>query len=114
MKQSLMKQIIDNETWEQTPSLVKAFIVHWKQKKYPSESPFLTLGQCIELLFYVSRNYRQEDSDGRFFNHVISNNESSIAWEGETLIDILYYECVQVIKQRIKQKLIKKQLQELT
>ena len=95
-----MKQLIDlnleglsEREWD--------FILTWKKRKYHEDLPILTLGHCIELLIATTYNLHKESSDSRFFNNIISNNESVIAWDGNELIDILFYEVRQAIKIRL-------------
>lgn len=100
-----MKQLIDLNEFE-PPEYVIEFILNWKKKKHYSESFNLTLGETIELLMAVTYTFYRDDSDGRFFNNSLQNNESAIEWdgnkqEGYELIDILYYEAIQLIKKRI-------------
>lgn len=68
------------------------YIITWRTiKKYP-HTDALSIGEVMELLIAFSRNLRQEWSDGRFFNFILSNDESVIAWDGEELIDIMVFE----------------------
>jgi hypothetical protein len=90
-----MKQAIDLTTAD--PRIV-TFITHWKQKKGYSSPDQLLLGEVIELLIATTRNLHHEDGDGRFFNHLLTNNESSVGWDGQELIDILYYEVQEALK----------------
>lgn len=95
-----MKQYIELTT-SNTPAPVKEFIHIWKyKKKYPQDSK-LSIGECIELLIATTFNLRYENSDGRFFNKILSNSESVIAWEGEELIDILFFDVKRAILQRL-------------
>jgi len=83
-----------------TPHLVTRFIAQWKQiKGYPSPQT-LTIGEIIELLIATSSHLHHEESDGRFFNNIMINNESVISWDGDELIDILLYEAIESIKKR--------------
>ena len=69
-------------------------------KKYPNANVLL-LGEAIEILAAVSTNLHKEYSDGRFFNWVLMNTESSIAWDGEQLLDILFFEIEENVKRRL-------------
>lgn len=96
-----MKQVINLDEEELTAK-ERAFILMWKKRKYKNETPTLTVGEVIELLIGVTHNLHFEESDGRFFNNLLMNNESSIGWEGlgGELIDILFYELRQALKTR--------------
>lgn len=85
-----------------TPPYIQEFILVWKKRKGYQENPSLSLGEAIELIIATSNNLHNEDSDGRFFNHSLQNNESLIAWDGEELIDTLLYEVIENIKKRRK------------
>ncbi len=95
-----MKQQIRYHSQE-VPQNVAEFISIWKRRKKYSPEPSLTLGECIELLIATTYNFHKEESDGRFFNNALTNNESSILWDGEELIDILFYELIETIKHRL-------------
>lgn len=96
-----MRQIISLQQWNDTPSNVQGFITNWKIRKgYPQESPLPTLGQCLELLLAVSYTYYHDYSDGRFFNNILVLDEAILAWDGDELIDTLYYEIVRILKRR--------------
>ena len=95
-----MKLYLTEQDWNETPPLTKQFIEIWKQRKN-HDNQLLTLGQVIELLLATSFTFYKEDSDPRFFNNLLTNEESLVAWDGNELIDILYYECCQNIKKRL-------------
>jgi len=96
-----MKQTINLTQWNETPSKIQDFIAQWKiNKGYPNEVPLPTLGQCIELLIAVSYTYYHDYSDGRFLNNILLLNEAAIAWDGDELIDTLYFEIVAILKRR--------------
>jgi hypothetical protein len=95
-----MKQVVILSS--DLPQTIKDFILLWKQTKGYSNPDSLDVGEVIELLIATSHNLRHEESDGRFFNNILMNEESLIAWEGEELIDILFYEVIQNIRHRLK------------
>ena len=82
-----MKQYIDFST-DPVPDNIYSFIMTWKDKKSYSSEPTLSIGEAIELLVALSYGFHMEYSDGRFFNKILVNDESTIAWDGEELIDI--------------------------
>lgn len=84
-----------------TDNSIRDFIMAWKFNKGYGDTHTLTVGECMELLIAITPNLHVEYSDGRFFNKSLINSESSIQWEGEELIDILFYEIEQNIKARI-------------
>jgi hypothetical protein len=94
-----MKQyfILDNDT----PQNVRLFIEVWQRKKGYTISPVLSYGHLVELQMAVSNNLHYEESDPRFFNNILINNESVIGWEGQEPIDIVAYEVIQNIKRLI-------------
>jgi len=75
------------------------FLLWKKYKGYGQEFPHV--GHYLEFIDAFSTNHKVEMSDGRFFSHLLLNNESSIAWEGQELIDILHYEACDIIKKRL-------------
>ena len=93
-----MKQTTQ-ELSNERPSVRLCFLL-WKQYK-GYESLFCTIGFYLELIDAFSTNHKMEMSDGRFFNHLLLNDESSIGYDGEELIDILHYEVVQILKKRL-------------
>ncbi len=93
-----MKQVVD---FNQQPKYIQEYIFLWKEKKHYLCDSKLNIGECIELLIATAYNLHFDNSDGRFFNKILINNESVIAWEGEELIDIIYYELIENIKLRI-------------
>jgi hypothetical protein len=101
MRSLAMKQTINLDE-EELITRERAFILLWKKRRYHNEVPILTIGEVIELLIGVTHNLHFEESDGRFFNNILLNNESSIGWEGMggELIDILFYELRQALKTR--------------
>lgn len=94
-----MKQVI-NFTAD-TPSNVKYFIKEWKRIQNYPQTDYLTIGECLEILIGTTYNLRKEDSSGQFFNHLLTNAESIVGWDGQELIDILFYEVIGAIKKRI-------------
>ncbi len=94
MRQSVSYSALSN------PHVI-TFIDTWKKRKKYDEAQTLTIGQCMELMIGVSYNLHFEESDGRFFNKILTNAESLVGWDGEELIDILFYELVTTIQKRI-------------
>lgn len=80
-----------------TPEAVKNFIMIWKSRKY-DDIPSLTIGQLLELLLATSNSFHTNYSDGRFFNNILVQNEAIVAWDGDELIDTLWYEVVENIQ----------------
>lgn len=80
---------------------VTTFILLWKKRKGYGEDLTLTLGQCIELLVATTYNLHYEESDGKFYNKLLLNDETVIGWDGEELIDILFYEVIQAVRMRL-------------
>lgn len=94
-----MKQHLNQSDFDQAPVSVQAFIVAWKKRKGYTE-PYLTIGHCIELYMGISYRLRTEDySDTK--SYVLEGDEFVITWEGEELLDIVWYEVVQTLKKRI-------------
>ena len=80
--------------------LVQITIFKWlKAKNYPL-NPNLPLGYYIELLCDFTQNHHLEEIASGVFNHLVTNEESIIGWQGEQLIDILEYEVIQAIKKK--------------
>ncbi len=82
------------------PYHIRLFVRLWKQKKHYDLSNNLTIGQLLELIIATSTNLHKEDSDGRFFNHILKNDESLVAWDGDELADTLLYQALENIKKR--------------
>lgn len=95
-----MKLKLLPKDYDQMSPTAKRFIDVWKQRKgYTDE--FLSLGEVIELLMATTYTFYKEDSAGQFFNNLLTHDESAIGWDGDELIDILFYEVCQNIKKRI-------------
>lgn len=95
-----MKQVLDLTKEDITPKELE-FIMVWKRRKFHNDLPTLTIGETIELLIATTYNLHKDHSDSRFFNNILSNNESAIAWDGDQLIDILFYEARIAIRKRL-------------
>lgn len=93
-----MKQTT-TELINERPSVRLCFLLWKKYKGYDDSFPHL--GHLWEMIDVFSTNHKREWSDGRFFGHLIQNKESSMAWEGNEPLDILYYELVTIIKKRL-------------
>lgn len=99
-----MRQQLSPTEYNDIPPYVKDFIVTWKRRKrYTDET--LTLGQCWELLTGISRNLHMEFNvnwaDKRFFNYVLANEDSMLAWEGIEPIESIWYEIVKILKRDV-------------
>lgn len=81
------------------PSVRLVFLLWQKYKGY--DNCFPGIGHYLELVDTFSNNHKLEMSDGRFFNHLFLNKESSVGFDGDELIDILHYETVEILKQRL-------------
>lgn len=85
---------------EERPSVRLAFLL-WKRYKGYNSTGGTPIGEYLEIIDTFSTNHKKEWSDGRFFGHILLNHESSVAWEGEELVDILHYEACEIIKKRL-------------
>lgn len=94
-----MKQSINFK--EKIPESISKFILIWKSNKGYDSDDNLTIGQTIELLVATTYNLHKDHSDGRFYDKLLLNEESSIGWQGEELIDILFYEAAKNIEKRL-------------
>lgn len=79
---------------------VRLVLLLWKKYKGYDDC-FPHLGHLVEILSVFSRNHTKDNSDGRFFDNLLLNEESSLGWMGSEPIDILSYETASVIKQRL-------------
>ena len=95
-----MKQTT-SELINERSSVQLVFLLWKKYKRYGED--FCHIGHYLELIDAFSNNHRLEMSDGRFFNHLLLNNESTVGWDGVELIDILHYETCEIIKKRLTQ-----------
>jgi hypothetical protein len=95
------KQAITLKEWYELPRNIQQFINLWQEKHgyEPTATPSLT--QVLQLHRAVCRSQHTEESDGRFFNYTIQGEEFAIGWEGNSLIEIAFYEVVQGIKKRL-------------
>lgn len=93
-----MKQKMIREDWDMLTPRGKEYVIDWLKRKGYRE---LTLGIIIELLIDISPNLHKEDSDGRFFNNILMNEESVVGWDGKEIFDIVWFEDVYWIKQKI-------------
>lgn len=92
-----MRQSVLLTDWNETTPAIRDFIEVWKKRKgYTTQT--LNIGEAIEYIIGYSRNLKIEYSDGRFFNNILINGESTIAWDGRELIDSLFYEVEQITK----------------
>lgn len=96
-----MKQVLNLKEVE-TPTYVSHFVSVWKRNKGYGEELTVNVGQCIELLIAVSYNFSKENSTGRFFNNALINEESFLGWDGDELIDILFFEVMKNLAMRIR------------
>lgn len=102
-----LKRMITVSQFNASPFIVQEFIKGWKKHHYPRENELLDFIQCLEILFDVTRNYHKEDEARGWFNNIMTNKDSVIAWDddgedaGNSFIDSLYYEIEQAIKHLI-------------
>lgn len=73
------------------------YIKLWREKKHYLNTPYLDVGDIIELLFATTHTLEVDGSDGRFFNYCLHNEESLIAWDGDDPLDIWVYQVKQNI-----------------
>lgn len=82
------------------------YLTMWRGRKQYNLTADLSVGECIELLIAFSYNLHFEFSDGRFFNNILINGESVIAWDGiapqNELIDILWHEARTALLKRMR------------
>ncbi len=93
-----MKLFLSLAQMREMTTAEREFIDLWRTRKGYNNAEPLSLGECLELLIATSRNMHKDWSDSRFFNNIMTNKESLLAWDGEELIDILWYEARQQIK----------------
>ncbi len=95
-----MKRHITKTQFLELPPKAQALIFEWQKKhNYPYDYA-LSIGDCIELLTEITRNLHKEvdllgeynEMQGSYFDNILANSESVIAWQGKELIDILFYE----------------------
>jgi NTP pyrophosphatase (non-canonical NTP hydrolase) len=94
-----MRQLINLYETDLLPK-EREFIIHWKERKHYPNTTSLTIGEAIELLIATTTNLHKDDSIGRFFNNVLDNGESAVLYDGDELLDILFYAVKRAIKQR--------------
>lgn len=90
-----MRQFLLQSEWQQLSEKGQQEVLYWLKKKQYRE---LNLGVCIELLADISYNLHSDDSDGRFFDNILINHESVVGWDGQELINIIWFEICQNIK----------------
>lgn len=98
-----LRNHITLKKWDETPEYIRYFIINWMQHYYPGVVPIPDLRQSLELLSDVTRNYHRESNPpSRFFNNVLENIDSVVAWdddgEGGSLIETVHDEIIQAVK----------------
>lgn len=88
---------MNNNLINERPSVRLVFLLWQKYKKH-CDSCWPSIETYLAMLDAFSTNHKKEWSDGRFFNNLFLNAESSIGYDGDSLKAILHYETVDVIK----------------
>lgn len=89
-----------NDLINERPTVRLIFLL-WKRYKQYCEHCYPNLECYLDMLDAFSTNHKKEMSDGRFFNHLFLNAESSIGYDGESLKGILHYEVCEILKGRL-------------
>ena len=89
-----------NELISERPNVRLIFLL-WKKHKGYCDACFPSLEAYIDMLEAFSSNHKRDMSDGRFFNNLFLNAESSIGYDGDSLKSILHYEVCDIIKRRL-------------
>lgn len=89
-----------NELINERPTVRLIFLLWQKYKGYCSNC-FPTLESYLDMLDVFSTNHKKEWSDGRTFNNLFLNNESSVGYDGDSLKAILHYEVCDILKKRL-------------
>lgn len=90
------------ELINERPNIRLIFLLWQKYKKY-CDNCFPSVEAYMDMLDMFSRNHTLENSDGRTFNHLFLNAESSIGYDGDSLKSILHYEMCDILKKRLTQ-----------
>lgn len=99
-----MKQFIDLDN-EEMSKKERDFIVLWKERKYSDPSSTLSVGECWELLIALKGQHHEtsvidELIGGSYFNNVLLTEDLVLAYEGEELVDILFYNVRKELRRR--------------
>ncbi len=100
-----MKQRIDYATEDLTEH-EREFLKLWKLRKYQDDTTILTVGDCLELLIALE-GQRHEVSvidellGGSYFNNVLVTEDLILAYEGDELLDILFYNVRKALRRRL-------------
>lgn len=89
-----------NEIINESPRIRLVFLL-WQRYKKHCDSCWPNLETYTAMLDAFSRNHVKDYSDGRFFDHLLMNQDSSVMWNGDKLKDILHWEVIDVIKKRL-------------
>ena len=85
-----MKLLITEQQWQELPESHRRFITLWKgRKRYAND--LISLEQCIELLIGYSRSLHYDDILHGVKDNVLDKEEIVIGWDGEEMIDILWF-----------------------
>jgi hypothetical protein len=96
-----MKRFITKLQFLELSPKAQQIIFTWQKQKGYIFDPALSIGDCIELLTELSRNFNHDINMHGWYDNVLDLGEVSIGWEGEELIDILWFHCVQLLKKRL-------------
>ncbi len=88
------------ELINERPSVRLVFLL-WQKYKQHCETCWPSIETYLAMLDAFSTNHKIEWSDGRTFNNLFLNNESSIGYDGDSLKAILHFEVCEVLKQRL-------------
>lgn len=86
-----------SELINERPSVRLVFLL-WKRYKGYCDTCWPSIETYMDMLDAFSTNHKKEMSDGRFFNNLFLNAESSIGYDGDSLKAILHYEVCDIIK----------------
>lgn len=86
-----------NELINEKPTIRLIFFL-WKKYKGYCDDCFPSFEVYLDMIDSFSTNHKKDMSDGRFFNNIFLNSESSIAYDGENLRYILHYEVCDILK----------------
>lgn len=89
-----------NELIQERPAIRLIFLL-WQRYKGYCGNCFPSIETYLDMLDAFSSNHKREMSDGRFWNNLYLNNESSIGFDGDSLKAILHYEVCDILKKRL-------------
>ena len=98
-----MKQHISKSEIQTLSPKIQKIITEWKnQKGYLGGG--ITTGAIIEMLDAFSRNHRNEEILHGVKNHVLDMEEVVIGWDGDELIDTLFFLLIKLLAWRLSGK----------